>query len=127
MPTKPAKIAGMVEKLTDNVIPMPPTRTRLTDIVREIAKSQPPRWSIVIGYDAKADWRKVVNSRQVLLCLEDGYVLDERATLNANGDWEFQIARVCAGLDVVITCVLEREPPVPRLFVRQIKGDQIVV
>ena len=117
----------MSEKLPDKVIPMPPTRARLTDIVREIAKSQPPRWSIVTNHDPRSDWRKVVTSRQVLRCLEEGYVLDERATLDANGNWEFQIARVCAGLDVVISCVLEREPAVPHLFVRHIKGDQIVV
>jgi hypothetical protein len=117
----------MSEKLPDKVTPMPPTRARLTDIVREIAKSQPPRWSIVISYDARADWRRAVNSRQVLLCLQEGYVLDERATLDAHGNWEFQVARVCAGLNVVITCVLEREPAVPHLFVRTVKGDQIVV
>ena len=117
----------MSEKLPDKVIPMPPTKARLTEIVREIAKSQPPRWSIVNRYEPTQDWRKVVNSRQVLLCLEEGYVLDERASLDSHDNWEFQIARVCAGLNVIITCVLERAPPIPRLFVREIKGDQIIV
>lgn len=117
----------MSEKLPDNVTPMPLSRARLTEIVREIAASQPPRWSIVVQYDANTDWRRVVNSRQVLLCLEEGWVLEEHATLDEHGNWEFQIARVCAGLDVVITCVLERAPAIPHLFVREIRGDKIVV
>jgi hypothetical protein len=117
----------MSEKLPSKVIQMPLTRARVTEIVREIAKADPPRWSIVIGYDANADWRKLVNSRQVLLCLEEGYVLDERARLDEHGNWEFEIARVCAGLNVVITCVLENGPSIPHLFVRKIKGDQIVI
>jgi hypothetical protein len=126
-PPEPAIIAGMSEKIPADVIQMPPTRARLTEIVREIAKSKPPRWSVVTQYDAKADWRRVVNLRQVLLCLEEGYVLEERARLDVHKNWEFQIARVCAGLDVVITCVLEREPAIPRLFVRKIEGVQIIV
>ena len=79
----------------------------------------------MLPYGQNHDWRRQVNRGQIELCLHDGYVLDERAAVDQHGNWAFKIARVCAGLDVVIDVVLEPHFPGARLFVVGISGDQI--
>jgi hypothetical protein len=107
-----------------DVIPLPLSRSRATEIVREIAKNS-DRWSINVQYEPTQAWRMLVNRRQVELCLLEGYILDDRATLDAYDNWRFKIARVCGGLNVVIEVALQRTQVMPRLFVIAIKGDQI--
>jgi hypothetical protein len=114
----------MEEPKKADVVRLPPTRERLTEFVREIGLDS-TRWSIAVPYKSGQDWRKLVNRRQIELCLRDGYILDARATQDAHGNWAFRIARVCAGLDVVIDVVLESREQLPRLFVISIQGDQI--
>lgn len=120
---EPAGIAGIMTQ-PDPVATLPLSRSRATEIVREIAKTS-VRWSINIPYKPTEEWRRLVNRRQVELCLQEGYVLDERATLDEHDNWRFKMARVCGGLSVVIDVALERAPVVPKLFVVAIKGDQI--
>jgi len=117
-PSEPPESAASGE-----VVPLPLTRSRATEIVKEIAKTD--RWSINIKYEPTQTWRRLVNRRQVELCLLEGYILDERAALDEYGNWRFEIARVCAGLHVVIDVALQRAPVLPKLFVVGIKGDQI--
>ena len=106
-----------------NVVPLPLTRARATDIVRQIAKTA--RWSVIVPYTPAQPWRQLVNRRQVALCLLEGYVLEEHTSLDEHGNWRFHIGRVCAGLNVVIEVALENTPALPRLFVIGIEGDQI--
>jgi hypothetical protein len=128
---EPAIIAGTMAESTEPpefapgrvVVPLPLTRSQLTEIVRGIAKTA--RWSINIKYEPSQEWRRLVNRRQVELCLLEGYVLDDRASLDPHDNWRFSIARVCAGLHVVIEVALQRAPAMPKLFVVGIKGDQI--
>jgi hypothetical protein len=108
-----------------HVTPFPLTRARATEIVREIAKDS-SRWSINVPYRDTQKWRGLVNRRQVEWCLLDGYVLQERAELDEHGNWRFNIARVCAGMNVVIEVALQNGPALPRLFVTGIQGDEIV-
>jgi hypothetical protein len=118
----PAIIAGMVRE-DPKVIPLPLSRTQMTELVRDIA-SDSSRWSINVAYSDKQDWRKLVNRRQVDLCLREGYVLDDRSRLDEHGYWRFRVARVCAGLDVVIEVAVSRDSR-PRLYVVDIRGDEI--
>lgn len=76
-------------------------------------------------YETGQDWRKLVNRRQVELCLKEGYILETHGALDTYGNWTFRMARVCAGLDVVIGVALEPKPLRPRLYVVSIKGDHI--
>jgi hypothetical protein len=108
---------------TSNVVPLPLSRARATEIVKEIAKTD--RWSINIPYSPKQIWRQLVNRRQVELCLLEGWILEDHARLDEHDNWRFSIARVCAGLNVVIEVALQRSPVLPRLYVIAIKGDQI--
>jgi hypothetical protein len=105
-------------------VQLPLTRARATAIVREVAKDS-GRWSINVKYEPTHEWRRLVNRRQVEACLEEGYVLDETVHLDEFGNWRFRIGRVCAGLDVTIEVAVENGPPLPRLYVVAIKGDQI--
>lgn len=103
----------------------PLSRVQATDIVRDIAKTS-SRWSINVPYDQEQDWRRIVNRRQVELCLREGYILNDVARADEHGNYRFQIARVCAGLDVVIDVALQFSPPLlPKIFVVGIKGDHI--
>jgi hypothetical protein len=96
---------------------MPLSRERATEVVRDIAKDS-SRWVMLREYSAQEDWRKRVNARQVQLCLAEGYVLDDRATMDEHGHWRFRIARVCAGVNVVLDLALESETVRrPKLFV----------
>lgn len=109
--------------MTD-VTPLPLTRARATEIVRELARDS-ARWSINVSYATNQNWRALVNRRQVERCLLDGYVLQERAQLDEYDNWRFSIGRVCAGVNVVIEVALERKVAIPKLFVIGIKGDEI--
>jgi hypothetical protein len=105
---------------------IPPTRERLTDIVREIAAAS-SRWSLNAAVPTTIDGRSIVNRRQVELCLREGYILDERASTDRHGNWKFEMARVCAGLDVTIDVVVESAPALPCLYVIAIRGEQIQI
>lgn len=107
-----------------NVVPMPPRRERLTETVREIAADD-ARWFLIVQPDGRkgVTWNWLVNRRTVSLCLKDGYVLDEHATRDEHGNWRFQIARVCAGLNVTITVALESKGALPKLYVLTINGE----
>ncbi len=107
-----------------DVVPLPLTRARATEIVREIAKDS-SRWSVTIRYGATQQWRALVNRRQVERCLLDGYIREEKAWLDEHDNWRFTIGRVCGGIGVVIEVALERSPALPKLFVVDIKGDEI--
>lgn len=132
MLAKPARIAGIVtapiltsdtvSDLDPKVILLPLTRERATELVRDIEKAD--RWISTVKYEDKEAWRTAVNRRQIGLCLREGYVLDDRATLDEHGYWRFQIAQVCSGLHVKLDVALERTPE-PRLFVVHITGDVI--
>lgn len=106
------------------VIPLPLIRERATEIVREISKTD--RWSVHIQYPPNGEWRRVVNRRQIELCLKEGYILQKHARLDEHGNWRFSIGRVCGGLNVEIGVALERTE-LPRLFVISIKGDHIKI
>jgi hypothetical protein len=106
------------------VIPLPLTRARATEIIREISRDS-SRWAVTIEYPPGQHWRRTVNRRQVDLCLREGYVLDEHARLDEHDNWRLRVARVCAGLDVVIDVALERKSKAPRLYVVAIQGDHI--
>ncbi len=107
-----------------DVVKLPLTKARATEIVREVAKDS-SRWSINVPYKDTQRWRGLVNRRQVEWCLLDGYVREDKVALDEHGNWVFSIGRVCAGLDVVIEVTLEDGPALPRLFVTSIKGDEI--
>jgi hypothetical protein len=109
---------------SDSVVPLPLSRLRVTEIVREIAAIS-ARWSINVTFEDTAEWRRLVNRRQVERCLQDGEVLEERATLDEYGYWRFRMSRVCGGLSVVIEVAIEHGPAIPKLFVIGVKGDQI--
>jgi hypothetical protein len=109
-----------------DVIPMPLTRSRATEIVREIALDS-KRWTITVQYKDTQKWRGLVNRRQVEWCLQDGYVLEDKIPLHESGYWVFTLGRVCAGLDVVVEVAVENGPPLPKLFVTRITGDEIVI
>jgi hypothetical protein len=121
---EPAIIAGIMTQTDPNVVPIPLSRARATEVVREIAKDS-ARWSVHIQYPAIHDWRRIVNRRQIQACLLEGWVMEDRASIDEHGNWRFRIARVCAGLDVVIDVALERNANLPRLFVVGITGDEI--
>jgi hypothetical protein len=124
--SEPARIAGnmMTPDPESNVVTLPPSRERLTDIVKAIA-AESNRWSINAVLPTDQGGRSMVNRRQVELCLKEGYVCDERASIDRHGNWQFEMARVCAGLDVRIDVVVESAPSVPKLFVIAVRGDQI--
>lgn len=109
---------------TSNVARLPLTRTRATEIVREIVEDS-QRWAITVTYAHNQNWRGRVNRRQIQFCLREGYVLEETASLDEFGNWRFHIARVCAGLNIEIEVALESQGPKPRLFVLKIQGDEI--
>ena len=114
----------MAERPRDaRIAVLPLTRSRATDIVREVARAG--RWSINVQYRPTEEWRRLVNRRQIESCLLEGYVLDDKAELDDNDNWRFQIARVCGGLNVVVDVALQRSAALPRLYVIAIKGDQI--
>lgn len=106
-----------------NVTPLPLTRARATELVREIERAG--RWSIVIQKELAPGYKWLVNMRQIDLCLKEGWILDDHAKLDEKGNWRFDIGRVCAGVDVVITVAVERTASDPRLFVLAIRGDVI--
>ena len=106
------------------VVQLPLTRAQATERMREIAKDS-QRWSIVRSYAHTQEWRKLVNRRQVALCLEEGWILQDRINADQHGWWRFSVARVCAGLDVVIEVAMEDGVPNPRLVVVGISGDEI--
>lgn len=110
------------------VIPLqlPLTRERATEIVRDIAQDS-KRWSILIDYKVSESWRGLVNRRQIGLCLKEGYVLENKADKDEHGYWRFKIARVCAGMNVVIDVALEAEGSRPHLRVLAIDGDRIEI
>lgn len=110
-------------KKPDKISRLPLSRERITEIVRDIARDS--RWVPLPGYSEKQDWRKAVNNRQIQLCLAEGYVLEEHATLDEHGHWIFHIARVCAGLNIVLHVALESNLRKPRLFVLGIDGEHI--
>jgi hypothetical protein len=123
---KAAIIAGMADETTpaDNVVPIPPRREALTELVREIAADD-TRWFLIVQPDGRGGvtWNYLVNRRTVLLCLSEGYVLDDHATRDKEGNWRFRIARVCAGVNVTIECALEANRVQPRLYVLTINGE----
>lgn len=120
----PAIIAGM-GKASRKVTRMPLSRERATEVVRHVAKDS-SRWVLLKPYSAQEDWRRTVNARQVQRCLADGYVLDDRATLDEHSQWRFRIARVCAGVNVVLDVALESETvKKPRLFVLGIDDESM--
>jgi len=109
---------------TSNIVRLPLTRARATEIVREIVEDS-QRWAITVTYAHSQNWRERVNRRQIQFCLREGYVLEETATLDKFGNWRFHMARVCAGLNIEIEVALESQGPKPRLFVLRIQGDEI--
>lgn len=122
---EPARIAGIVsEHDPHNVVQLPLTRERTTEIVREIARAE--RWSVNMDYDADQQYRRTLNRRQVDRCLREGYVLDDHAKLDSNGNWRTRIVQVCSGVHVTIDVAIE-PGPVPRLFVVAIRGDVIEI
>lgn len=106
------------------VVPLPLSRERATEIIREIARDS-RRWSIVIPYKDPDLWRGFVNRRHIERILREGYVLQEHAELDDKGNWTCQIARVCAGMNVVIDVAFESEGRRPSLFVLKINGSRI--
>jgi hypothetical protein len=120
---KPARIAGVVAK-NPKVTRLPLTRAQATEIVREISGDS-TRWAVMVQYKNNADWHKVVNRRQIELCLREGYILVERASMDENNNWRFSIARVCGGLNVVIDVALEGNSKLPKLYVLKVNGDEI--
>jgi hypothetical protein len=120
---KPAIIAGMVDGQPSKVVPLPLRRERLTEIVREIAADD-QRWFVVVKPDGSEGitWHYLVNRKQVALCLREGYVLDEHATRDKHGNWQFRIVRVCAGIHVTLGVALESQGDRPKLYVLTING-----
>jgi hypothetical protein len=106
-----------------NVVPLPLSRERLTEIVREIATDD-ARWFLVVKPDGSkgVTWNWLVNRRQVQLCLKEGYVLDERAARDEHGFWRFRITGVFAGLHVTLDVALESQGALPKLYVVTING-----
>jgi hypothetical protein len=112
--------------MTDNsnIVRLPLTRVRATEIVRELVEES-HRWAIIVPYVNNQGWRRLVNRRQVQFCLREGYVLEEFATLDEFGNWRFHMARVCSGLNIEIEVALESQGSFPGLFVLNIQGDEV--
>lgn len=111
-------------KSASNVVPIPPRRERLTEIVREIGAAEEGRLFLLVQPDGSkgVTWNYLVNRRQVALCLREGYVLDEYATKDEHGYWRFRIVRVCAGLHVTLEVALEPDTELPKLYVVTLNG-----
>jgi len=122
---KPAKIAGMAPR-GKKVVPIPITREKGTEIVREIAKDS-RRWPILLEYSERQEWFQIVNRRQIELCLKEGYILEDKSTVNDHGHHEFSIVRVCAGLNVKIKVAIDTDSVEPKAYVIGIDGDRIEV
>jgi hypothetical protein len=103
---------------------LPLSRARATAIVQEIAKDS-GRWSINMPLGAGTGWRQLVNRRHISLCLREGLVQDEFATLDEHDCWRFEMERMCGGLYVRLEVALERSPAIPKLFVIGITGELV--
>jgi len=80
---------------------------------------------ITMTYAQNQAWRKLINRRQIPLCLSEGYILENTANMDKFGSWRFNIVRVCAGMNIKIDVALESQGQQPRLFVLDIQGDEI--
>jgi len=107
-----------------NVVTLPLTKERLTDIAREIGKDS-ERWPVIIPYGEDQNWQQSVNRRQIELCLREGYVVEKRVTADKHGYWRFNLVRVCSGMHVQIEVALEPDGPERKLIVIGVKGDRI--
>jgi hypothetical protein len=104
-----------------SVLPLP--RQRATERVREAVEAG--RWSIPSHEGLAPGYKWLVQHRQIELCLREGYILDDYAKLDEHGYWVFRIARVCAGVDVVIHVAMENVAVAPHVIVVKITGDVI--
>ena len=70
------------------------------------------------------EWRQVVLTRQVALCLEQGRVISAPAQ-NEHGHWEVRLQRFCAGVDVTVRVAIQDNNPEEeaRLFVLEVSSQ----